>query len=167
MKNEKIELKEIKLVGITARTSNAKEMNPDTALIGATINRYFSNNLGEKILDKVKPFTIYCVYTNYESDENSEYTYFVGAEVGSFEEVDPIFETHIIPKQTYVKFGVGPGSMPEICINAWQEIWQMTPGDLGGKRNYISDFEIYDERAADYKNAALDIYLGIDKDASK
>ena len=167
MEKSKTELKEIKLVGIKARTSNAREMNPDTALIGANINRYFSNNLGQKIIGRVKPGVTYCVYADYEADENGEYTYFVGEEVSSFDDVDPIFDTHIIPKQTYVKFNVGPGGMPEICINAWQEIWKMTPETLGGKRNYIADFEIYDERAADYTNTALDIYLGIDKDSGK
>ncbi|MDG1436364.1 MAG: effector binding domain-containing protein [Rickettsiaceae bacterium] len=162
MKKTNIELPEIKLVGITARTSNANEMNPDMALIGPTINRYFSNNLGEKILDRVKPYMTYCVYTNYASDESGDYTYFVGEEVSSFENVDSIFEKHIIPAQTYIKFECGPGNMPDLCISAWQDIWQMTPDDLGGARSYISDFEIYDQRAIDPENTVLDIYLGVD-----
>lgn len=35
------QLSEIKLIGITARTSNAAEMNADTAKIGITMQRFF------------------------------------------------------------------------------------------------------------------------------
>jgi predicted transcriptional regulator YdeE len=45
----------------------------------------------------------------------------------------------------------------------WQEIWKMTPEDFGGKRSYVADFEIYDERALDHQNVTLDIYIGIGK----
>jgi hypothetical protein len=34
----------IQLVGITARTNNAAEMNPATGKIGPTLQRYFQNN---------------------------------------------------------------------------------------------------------------------------
>ncbi len=37
----------------------------------------------------------------------------------------------------------------------------MTAEELGGERNYITDFEIYDERANDPQNTVLDIYIGI------
>ena len=36
-----IQLPEIKLIGITARTSNAAEMNDDTAKIGITMQHFF------------------------------------------------------------------------------------------------------------------------------
>ncbi len=66
-----------------------------------------------------------------------------------------------IPRQTYVKFKTDVGPMPQICITAWQEIWKMESTALGGERNYLSDFEIYDDRALDPKNTAFDIYIGI------
>jgi predicted transcriptional regulator YdeE len=34
--------------------------------------------------------------------------------------------------------------------------------DFGGRRKYIADFEVYDDRAVDPENAAVDIYIGID-----
>ena len=37
----------------------------------------------------------------------------------------------------------------------------MTSDDLGGERRYSTDFEVYDERAANPQNAVLDIYVGI------
>ena len=161
MQNEKINLGEIKLVGITARTNNNAEMNPETAKISATLGRYYEGKLADKIIGRIKPGVTYCVYTDFETDENGEYTYFVGEEVDSFENVDPNFKTLTIPRQDYIKFNVGPGKMPDICIKAWQDIWKMKSDDFGAERSYIADFEIYDERAADISNASFDIYLGM------
>jgi predicted transcriptional regulator YdeE len=96
MKKSNESLSEIKLVGITARTSNSLEANPETAKISLTIGNYFENNLSQKIAN-----------------------------------------------------------------NAWKEIWRMQEADLGGKRTYVADFEIYDERAKDYSNITLDIYIGV------
>ncbi len=161
MKNQKLELHEIKLVGIAAKTSNSLETNPETAKIRATIDNYLENNLAEKIAGRLKPGTTYCVYTSYESDEHGEYLYFVGEEVGSFDNLDPMFTKLTIPAALYTKFECGPGKMPTVCIDAWGKIWQMSEVDLGGKRSYIADFEIYDQRAKDFANTTLDIYIGI------
>ena len=38
----------------------------------------------------------------------------------------------------------------------------MNENDFGGKRKYIADFEIYDERAVDSHNTVIDIYIGIE-----
>lgn len=51
--------------------------------------------------------------------------------------------------------------MPNVVREPWQKIWQMSSADFGGDRAYLSDFEIYDERAADHQNIILDIYVGI------
>lgn len=53
--------------------------------------------------------------------------------------------------------------MPDVVKNAWQEIWQLKDHELGGKRRYHADFEIYDERASDptHQRIVLDLYVGI------
>ena len=38
----------------------------------------------------------------------------------------------------------------------------MEEKDLGGKRSYIADFEVYDQRAADSSHAIVDIYIGVE-----
>lgn len=151
----------IQLVGITARTNNAAEMNSATGRIGPTLQRYFENNLAAKIKARKKPGTTYCVYTDYESDCNGDYTYFVGEAVSHLDEVDPNLETKLIPAQHYIKFTTNSGPMPAVCIELWQKIWAMTDADLGGTRAYIADFEVYDERSHDTQNTVLDIYIGI------
>lgn len=151
----------IKLVGITARTSNQLEMNPETAQISATMQKFFMEGLQSKIANRIEPGRVFAVYTNYESDEHGEYTYFLGQEVSSFEGQSKEFNNLTIPAQTYVKFTSNAGPMPGVVIDMWQNIWKMNSSDLGGKRAYIADFEIYDKRSADLQRAVLDIYIGI------
>ena len=68
-----------------------------------------------------------------------------------------------IPAQTYVKFTSPPGQMPAAVIGMWQKIWKMSAAELGGKRAFVADFEVYDERSMDPNNATVDIYIGITK----
>lgn len=157
------ELPEIKLVGITARTSNALEMNPETAKIASTMQMFFGGGMQEQILGRKKPGTVFAVYTDYESDELSGYTYFLGEEVNNFESIGKGFETLTIPTQNYVKFTSTSGKMPAVCIDMWQNIWKMKAADFGGVRAYIADFEVYDERSQNPKHAVLDIYVGLRK----
>jgi predicted transcriptional regulator YdeE len=156
-----ITLSEIKLIGITARTSNSLEMIPETAKIGATMQKFFGSGMQAQIFGRKNPMKVFAVYTNYESDEHGQYTYFLGEEVNDFENIPQGFEKLTIPAQNYVKFTSGPGRMPAVCIDMWRNIWQMKAADLGGQRAYIADFEVYDERSQNPEKAVLDIYIGI------
>ena len=57
-------LTELKLVGITTRTNNAKifEKDPSTNKIAATIQKYFHNGLAKRINDRKNPGTTLCLY---------------------------------------------------------------------------------------------------------
>jgi len=162
MKKEIIEMTTpIKLIGLTARTSNADEFNPNTGKIGSVIGHYWQQGLADKILHQIQPGVTLAVYANYASDFNGPYDYFYGNKVSTLNEVPKELATLIIPAGKYVKFTTESGPMPEVVIHAWQQIWKMTAGDLGGERAYKADFEVYDERAQDNKNAVVDIYIGI------
>jgi len=150
---------EIKLVGISARTSNQAEMNPATAKIGQTMQRYFTEVLPH-IGQLADCATTFCVYTEYESDYTGPYTYFIGAQVSAGKVVDGA-ETLTIPAQSYAKFTTALGAMPAVVIDAWMKIWQMTPADFGGNRGYKADFEVYDSRALDPMKSVVDIYIGL------
>lgn len=156
-------LEEIKLVGLKtfARTNNIAEANTDTALIPKTMQEYFGKNISAAINERKNPGKIYCVYYEYESDFNGDYSYFIGEEVNSFENIDPNLTPLTIPAQNYTKFTNKPGKMPGVCIEMWQNIWQLSENQLGGERTYIADFEIYDERSHNPESAILDIYIGI------
>jgi len=161
MLKEIIELPSIMLVGLLVRTSLNTEINPETAKINPTIGRYFNENIPGKIALLKNPGVTYSAYTNYESNEYGAYDYFFGQEVSSFENVPADLAKLIIPASTFVKFTTSAGPMPLVIVNAWQEIWKMSPQDLGGQRAYTVDFERYDERATDQANTIADIYIGI------
>ena len=46
-------------------------------------------------------------------------------------------------------------------IDAWQQIWRMFANDIGGKRAYQADFEVYNQRAVDPNNTIVDIHIGL------
>jgi len=152
---------EIKIIGIKVRTNNNAELDPKTGKLLPCVQKYFHQNLAAQIPNRLRPETTYCAYTEYESDHTGNYTYFIGEEVSSFVHVPKHLETLIIPEQTYVKFTNGPGSMPDVIRKPWQQIWKMSTKELGGKRSYRTDFEIYDERSRDHQKIILDIYVGI------
>lgn len=110
------QLSEIKLVGIATRTATALEFDPKTAQIGAMMQKFFEHKLQDKILHRKNPGRVFAVYTNYETDENGPYTYFLGEELTSFEVIQETFETLVIPEQKYTKFTSTPGKMPEVVI---------------------------------------------------
>lgn len=161
MKKELTQKSAIKLVGLSAHTNNKNETDPQTAKIGATAKHYFSKNIAAQIPNRNNPGVTLAVYTEYASDEHGDYTYFIGEEVTSFENIPTELKTLTIPASKYQKFTTRAGKMPEVVIHAWQQIWQMTPDDFGGARAYQADFEVYDQRAIDLNNTALDIYIGI------
>jgi len=161
MQSDTTQLPEIKLVGIKCRTNNLSEHDPTNAKIGATIQKYFQTSVAEKIANRLNPHTTYCVYSEYDSDHNGDYTYFVGEEVAASSDIPQGMFELIIPSQHYIKFTNGPGVMPDVCISLWQKIWSMTAKDFGGARSYLADFEIYDFRAADPNNTVLDVYVGV------
>lgn len=162
MQQEQVQKPEMKLVGIKVRTNNKLELEGTSAKIAPCVQRYFQQQLFEKIPDRKNPGTTLSVYTEYESDHTGDYTYFIGEEVASFDNIPAGFETHTIPVQTYARFTTKSGPMPGVVVDAWQKIWQMSPQDFGGNRRYHTDFEVYDERAQDPQKVVLDIFIGIE-----
>jgi predicted transcriptional regulator YdeE len=163
LKREIVTQPKMKLMGISIRTSNAAEFNPETAQIGATVQKYMAEGIYASITSQKKPGTTLCVYTDFESDRNGEFTYFIGAEVESTAQVPEGLATITIPTQSYVKFTTDEGVMPKVCIDGWLDIWNMSDEELGGEREYRADFEVYDHRAMNPASTALDIYIGIKK----
>lgn len=163
MKKLKTQQPAITLVGLTARTNNKNEMNPEKSKIAALAGSYWGNQIANEIQHRSKPGVTYAVYTDFESDEHGDYTYFIGEAVDSLQDQDfEKFKTITIPASDYTKFTTASGKMPEVVISAWQDIWAMTEDDFGGKRKYIADFEVYDTRAVDPNNTVIDIYIGIE-----
>lgn len=166
MQKTSVNLGDIQLIGLKARTNLANEINPATSKIMQLVGQYFSEKIYFNIPNRLNknqetPNRTFCAYTEYAGDYTADYTFFIGEEVTNLETIPETLSGLQIPAQHYTKFTTQPGPMPATVINAWQQIWLMSDKDLGGKRMYHTDFEIYDERAADPLNTVLDVYIGL------
>jgi len=127
--------------GITVRTLNSNEVNPDTAKLGKHWNRFFSESLAAKIPHCLDDALIYGVYSNYESDLNGYYDLTAGVAV-STEAEQTDFASIIIDAGNYLVFE-NPGTMPQAVIDAWQAVWTFFQDNPQIQRKYSTDFEAY------------------------
>lgn len=145
------------VIGIEARTNNKKEMGPD-GLIPKLWDQFMKESLIEKIPYKVD-HSIIAAYTEYESDMNGDYIFFLGAKVNSIDDVPTGMVHKTVAAGRYRKFTTDKGPVWEVVPQAWVQIWSQPTSDLD--RNYLFDYEVYDQRAQDPANSIVDIYVGI------
>jgi predicted transcriptional regulator YdeE len=151
----------MKVVGIETRTTNKDEIGSETAKIPLLWQRFFQENMSEKIPNKVPSGPILAVYTEYESNEHGPYTVLIGYEVSSIEAIPQGLTAKVLPESTYAVFTTQTGPVAAVIGQAWKDIWQMSPAQLGGSRRFTADFEVYDERSRDQEHTTVDIYLAI------
>ncbi len=159
MNSKVVEKESFTVIGISARTTNAKEMTQEGA-IGKTWGRLFQEGLLAKIPNKADQ-NIVAVYTDYASDHNGAYTYILGARVTSDAEVPAGMVAKKIPAQKFAVFLSEKGPSPKVVPELWMKINSLPKTAVGGDRQYKADFEIYDERAKDPQNLQMDVYIGI------
>jgi CubicO group peptidase (beta-lactamase class C family)/predicted transcriptional regulator YdeE len=147
------------VVGISARTSNAKEMTAD-GIIGKQWMRLFQAGLIGKIPNRADSALV-AVYTDYAGDHNGEYTYLLGARVTSDAEIPDGMAAKKIPGGKFAVFTTDKGPGPQVVPATWMKINSLPKSAVGGDRTYRADYEIYDERARDPQNLQADVYVGI------
>jgi predicted transcriptional regulator YdeE len=146
------------VIGIEARTSNAKEATPD-GIIGKQWQRFFGEGIGERIPDRGDA-TIYAVYSDYASDHHGEYSFFIGAKVKDGAASPAGMVVKRVQAGRYAVITSEKGPFLRVVPAVWQKIFRLEDeGKL--KRAYQSDFEIYDHRARDPQNGQVDIYVGL------
>jgi predicted transcriptional regulator YdeE len=146
------------IAGLTARTNNAREMS-GKGKIGNIWQAFLQPELVGKIPNKVGVDLI-AVYTDYEAGHTG-YTYLLGLPILSAESLPASLTVKHIPAGRYAVFSSSRGPITQIVPKIWQRIWSMSPKELGGRRAFKTDFEIYDQRAANPENAQIDIYVGL------
>lgn len=151
---EKITKPGFKLVGIQLekKTRNANgEANLDC---GNLWQRFEKEQIPAKI-PRAFADKVFAVYFDYEGDHNAPFSYFIGCKVTADTAVPDGLRSITIPEQEYQIFHA-KGKIPE-CIGAvWNEIWS---SDV--HRKYGFDFEIYDERSANWEAAEVDVFISI------
>ncbi len=153
-----VEKEELMLIGIKGRTSNEKEMKGE-GIIPPFWNRFYSEQIINKISNKSVSETIIAAYCDFETDDSGRYSFFIGVEVDSFDDIPEGLESLLVQKSKYLEISTQKGKLQEIGIQAWQTIWQNQT--LREKRSFVADLEIYTGDAQDPENARFDIYLGI------
>lgn len=136
--------------GISTHTTNANEMNPETAKIGA-LHQEFDNTVR---VDYKNGARVYGVYYDYESDARGEFSVLAGAD--KIESTKVPLQEITLPAGDYLVFS-GKGEMPQAVIDTWMQVWNYFAEDKQPthKRAYTIDFEFY-------KNEdEVDIYIAI------
>lgn len=146
---EKVRREALTVAGITARTSNDEEMQPERAKIGR-LWQELSRRLHE---GGVNPAAVYGVYSNFASDERGAYDITVGIP-GEYDLRFP--ERVCLPAGLYLRF-VKEGAQPQATIALWQEVWAYFSGDGAPQRTFFCDYEEYVERDK------VTVYVGIEE----
>jgi len=147
------------VVGIAARTSNAKERTAE-GVIGKQWQRLMKEALLATIPNKADG-NILAVYTEYASDKDGEYTYVLGARVTNTERIPAGMVAISVPSGRYAVFTSEKGPVQKVVVEMWQRVWTTPKSALGGDRTYKTDFEVYDQRAQNPADAVVDLYVGV------
>lgn len=131
---KKVKIKSFNVSGMSIRTNNEKEMNPETSTIFELWNILFEKN----ILNITTASETYGVYSSYENNDNGDYTVVAGIKTDKKNE----FETITIQEGEYLVF-TKDGSIPKAVIEAWEDVWSYFNSEVEEKRAYKTDFERY------------------------
>lgn len=147
------------VIGIKCHTSNANEAS-GKGCIGQQWEHLMSDGLLQKIPSR-SDNNIVAVYTDYASDKDGEYTYILGAKVKPGTTAPSGMVKTTIKAGRFAIFTSDKGPVQQVVPTNWKRIWELPKSQPGGDRLYQSDFELYDERAADPKSAEMDIFIRV------
>ena len=134
------------VTGFRVRTQNSDEFNEKTAKLPSLWQQFYSSELATNT-------RVFGVYSNYASDAHGLYTVTVGVEASP---ADPQLSSVSIHSGNYLVFH-GTGPMPSTVVDVWKQVWAFFEGNKDHRRNFISDFEVYEgaERVM--------IYIGLEQ----
>lgn len=135
------------VVGLTTRTCNKDERDPQSARIGKLWNQFF-DECAYEAPNRLGDMRLYGVYSGYESGRNGAFDMTAGVAVAG----EPA--TVHVEAGDYLVFG-GKGPMPQMVLALWDAIWQYFDEHPEIRRTYRSDFESYGGPDQ------VDIYIGV------
>ena len=147
---KRVQREEFVVQGISVRTSNRSEMDPQNGKITQLWQDFFA--ACHETAQAPQP--AYGVYANYASDMYGEFDVVAGLP-GDF----PHAAKHevTIPSGTYLCFAKH-GPLPESVRVLWQEVWDFFMLDNEPVRSYRADFEEYTG------GDSVAIFIGIKED---
>jgi len=150
MKIVSIEAKTV--FGIKTRTTNKDEMNPETAKIGATWQKFDSR----VDVDYKGGERVYGVYYNYESDANGAFDILAGYETpnSQLDRVEIQEGKYLLFSKTFE--ATDNKTRIAAVIETWGRVWEYFSDDNSEyKRAFTTDFEYYKNQHE------IEIYISI------
>lgn len=131
-----VTVEEKTISGISVRTRNANEFNPQTARIGALYQEF-----DKKVpVDYKSGARVYGVYYDYESDHNGEFSVLAGTDRLATSPGLALKQV-MLTRGVYLMFEA-KGQVPQVVIETWTKIWDYFADEASEyKRTYSTDFE--------------------------
>lgn len=120
------------VIGLTVRTKNSDEFNPETAKLPNLWQQFYSSN-------PTPNTTIFGVYSGYESDTAGYYDVTAGT-LNNNQSVE--LSAVKINSGNYLVFN-GKGQMPQTVIDTWKRVWDYFTVGSPYQRCFMTDFEEY------------------------
>ncbi|MNH86232.1 Bacterial transcription activator, effector binding domain [compost metagenome] len=159
MSQEYIHGPELRLAGLSCRTTNSQEAGPSGQIPGLW-EAYFKSAIADRIQAE-HPHFIYALYTDYESDASGAYTLLIGHELSGSESADLSgLEVAVVPAAKYKVFTTNRGPVHEVVVEAWGRIWSYFQ-NAEEQRAYTGDYELYDARDLNPNDAVVQIYIAV------
>lgn len=153
--------KEFSLYGLTVRTNNKYEFEMrNEGKIAKLWGQFFAENITAKVPAPVGDEVI-AVYSNYESDHNGDYDYTIGLKSSSDKTIPGLVSLKVSGGR-YISLKTEKGPIYAVVPQLWQKVWQMNDQELGGKRAYDTDYEIYGSEARNPESAVIELKLGLE-----
>jgi predicted transcriptional regulator YdeE len=140
-----------RVAGLTARTCNRDEKDPQMARIGNLWGRFFDERIYERTPHRMSDMRLFSVYSAYEADAHGAFDITTGVAVSDGPSAVRIEDGD------YLVF-TGQGQMPQMVLDVWKTIWQYFGEHPELRRRYRSDFEAYSgpEQVAIHVGVELD-----------
>lgn len=149
---DKVKKEEFRLIGLGLNKKTTNQGGQSVIDCGNLWQKFETEGFAEKIIGKLGN-EVYAVYFDYEGEDNTSFSYFIGCKVNLDSELPRDMESLFIPSLNYYKT-TAKGKMTGCITEAWKKIWNSKID-----RTYKFDFEVYDERSKDWTNAEVDIYV--------
>ena len=130
------QIQELTITGISVRTKNEEEFNPQTARLPHLWEQFLDSKIRAQ-----QDSPVYGVYHHYESDSSGYYTVTAGIEIANEFKAKHL-DRVTIKAGSYLVFEA-EGTNPSAIINAWQTIWAYFNEKPKYQRTYLTDFELY------------------------
>jgi predicted transcriptional regulator YdeE len=144
------------LHGLSLDEKTSNENGQSAQDCGSLWQTFTFGNYLNRILNK-KTEEIFAVYHDYEGDHTGRFAYFIGCAVSDEAELPEGLKKLVVPKGNFEKF-VAKGIIPDCIAETWKNIWASEI-----KRAYQADFEVYDERSANWNDAEVDVFISIER----